>query len=41
MSLLRPFSAIALLASGGDPYGAVFTTGLTGGRAPELEVYVR
>jgi hypothetical protein len=32
---------IALLASGGDPYGAVFTTGLTGGRAPELEVYVR
>jgi hypothetical protein len=32
---------IALLASGDDPYGALFTTGLTSGKAPELEVYVR
>ena len=32
---------IALLSSGDDPYGAVFTTGLTSGKPPALEVYVR
>jgi hypothetical protein len=32
---------IALLAEGHDPYGALFSTGLSSGSGPRLEVYVR
>ena len=31
---------IALVASSGDGYGASFSTGAGGGRAPRLEVYL-
>jgi hypothetical protein len=32
---------IALLASGSDPFGAMYTSGLTSGKRPRLEAYVR
>jgi len=38
---LRGDHGIALLASGNDPFGAMYSSGLTSGNGPRLEAYVR